>query len=204
MSEHTPDPPRRATLPRAARGAFAPLAVLLLAVAPGFGPVLSAAQDPRPPAIAAVEQDAHAESGVRIVQAWIRWLPANLPAGGYLTLVNDRDQAVILVAARSAAYGSVALHRTLNSGGVTRMVPVPSITVPAHATLDFAAHGYHLMLMQPLRTVKPGMQVPLVLQFAGGGSLHVAAEVKPPAAQPDSGHAMKGMPGMADMPGMSH
>lgn len=201
MSERTGDPRgRSAALQGAARVALVPLVCLLL----GFCQALAAAQDPPAPAIAAVEQHAHAQSGVRIAQAWIRWLPANLPAGGYLTLVNDRDEAVTLLAARSAAYASVALHRTLTAGGVTRMVPVAAITVPAHTTLDFAAHGYHLMLMQPLRTVKPGMRVPLVLQFAGGGILHVAALVRPPAAQPDSGRAMKGMPGMADMPGMSH
>lgn len=150
-----------------------------------------------------------AEAGVRVAQAWIRWLPANLPAGGYLTLINESARTVTLVAVQSPAYASVALHRTLTSGGLSRMVPVAAIPVPAHSTLDFASLGYHLMLMQARQTVQPGLQLPLTLQFADGGTLRISAQVRPPDAQPDSAHAdssnmpgMQNMPGMPNMPGM--
>lgn len=148
------------------------------------------------PRLALAATAAHAESGVRVTDAWIRWLPANLPAGGYLTLVNDSARTVTLVAVQSAAYASVALHRTLNSGGTARMVAVATIPVAAHSTLNFASLGYHLMLMQARQAVQPGQHLPLTLQFADGGTLQVSAQVKPPSAQPDSS-GMKGMPGMS-------
>jgi hypothetical protein len=137
------------------------------------------------------------EAGVRIAQAWIRWLPANLPAGGYLTLVNDGARPAVLVGASSPEYASVALHRTLSAGGTTRMVPIEAITIAPHSTLDFASLGYHLMLTQARAPVQPGQSLPLTLQFADGGTLQVLAAVKPPATA-------SGMPGMTDMPGMSH
>jgi hypothetical protein len=155
-----------------------------------------------PVAAAAGSVEAQTEHGVRVALAWIRWLPANLPAGGYLTLVNDSAQPVTLVAVQSAAYASVALHRTLTSGGTARMVPVAAISVPAHSTLDFASLGYHLMLMQARHPVQPGQQLPLTLQFADGGTLQISAQVKPPTWVPPSAHAGATMPGMPGMPGM--
>lgn len=143
------------------------------------------------------EASPHVEQGVRVDQAWIRWLPANLPAGGYLTLHNESARTVTLVSAQSPAYASVMLHRTLTSGGTARMVPVPAIAVPAHSTLDFASRGYHLMLMQARQPVQPGQQVTLTLQFADGGTLQISAQVRPPTAQPSSAADMKNMPGMS-------
>ena len=196
-------PPHRRGRPLLATAPSALSAALLVAAGLSLLARTPAASAADAASTAAVASAVPAEAGVHVTQAWIRWLPGNLPAGGYLTLVNDRDAAVTLVAARSATYASVQLHRTLLSGGLTRMVPVAGITVPAHGTLDFASLGYHLMLMQARTAVHPGQQVPLRLQFADGGVLRVRAEVKPPTAQPGAA-AAKGMPGMANMPGMTH
>jgi periplasmic copper chaperone A len=135
---------------------------------------------------------------VRVQQAWIRWLPANLPAGGYVTLTNLSDRAVALISASSPDYGSVALHRSLVHNGTASMVPVARINLAAHATLNFESLGYHLMLMQPRASVAPGDHVPVTLHFADGGSLTASFEVRKPAAgAPDA-------KSMANMPGMSH
>ncbi|HEY7929566.1 MAG TPA: copper chaperone PCu(A)C [Steroidobacteraceae bacterium] len=190
-------PPRRsAGVTGAARQRLrrAALRVTLLAALPACSTAASLAIAATTTAHAA---DAHVEQGVRVEQAWIRWLPANLPAGGYLTLNNGSARTVTLVAVRSPAYASVALHRTLTSGGTARMVAVAGISVPAHSTLNFESLGYHLMLMQARQAVAPGQQVALTLQFADGGTLHISAQVKPPTAQPSSDAGMKDMPGMA-------
>lgn len=138
---------------------------------------------------------------VRVQQAWIRWLPANLPAGGYLTLTNLTDHALALVSATSPDYGSVGLHRTLNRNGTSSMVPVARIDLAPHARVDFAALGYHLMLMQPRVPVAPGDHVPVTLHFADGRSFTANFEVLKPSA---TGPSDKGMAGMPDMPGMKH
>jgi len=159
--------------------------------------------------LACVQAAEPLHSPVAIVQAWIRWLPANLPAGGYLTLSNQSDHPVTLIGVSSADYAGVALHRTLSSGGTTRMVAVAQITLAAHATFDFAQQGYHLMLTQPRIALRPGAQVPLTLQFADGSTLSLNATLRPPNAAPAANASpampdMPGMPGMPNMPGMSH
>lgn len=134
------------------------------------------------------------DAPVQIRDAWVRWLPGDLPAGGYLTLINSGDRPSSLVGASCPDYAAVSLHRSRNVGGTARMMPVHDITVAAHSTLAFAAQGYHLMLTHPRKPLKPGDRIPVTLSFAGGSSVTVLFELRPPAAGAD----------MPDMPDMGH
>jgi len=119
-----------------------------------------------------------------IQDAWIRWLPADLPAAGYLTLINTGAKPLNLIAATSPAYTQVTLHRTVNQGGGMRMTAVEHITIDAHSNLDFAATGYHMMLMQATKPLRPADRVPITLRFADGSSLLVQFEVRNPDSSP--------------------
>jgi len=146
---------------------------------------------------------ADATASVQIRQAWIRWLPANLPAGGYLTVINSGDREVVLTGISCPDYSGVALHRSLEQHGSSTMVPVDRIPIPAHSTLSFAAQGYHVMLTQPKTAVAPGDHVAGSVHFANGASLAVDFEVrKPDALAPADSKDAPGMPAMPGMPGM--
>ena len=139
---------------------------------------------------------AQAPAAVHVSEAWIRWLPAGLPAGGYMTLRNDSAKPVALTGASSADYGQVMLHHSVMKNGTMQMLPVARVEVPAHGELQFKPGGYHIMLMQARHEVHPGDQVPVTLSFADGEQLQVKFEVRKPAA---SGYA----PAHGAMPGMS-
>jgi periplasmic copper chaperone A len=132
---------------------------------------------------------------VQAKDAWIRWLPASLPAGGYVTLRNTGDKPVVLLRAASPDYGSTMLHETRNKDGVSEMVNVDKITVPAHGSIAFGPGGYHIMLLQAKKQIKPGDKVPITLQFEGGDKLPVNFEVRNA-----DGRSVDGMKGM-DMSG---
>jgi copper(I)-binding protein len=145
---------------------------------------------------------AFAAGGAPAVQAkdaWIRWLPGKLPAAGYVSLSNYGDKPVVLDGAASADYGSAALHETRNKGGVSEMVHVDKITIPAHGTLAFKPGGYHIMLMRAKKPIKPGDKVPVTLLFAGGDKLMVNFEVRNPDASGTGGMGGMEMNGMHDM-----
>lgn len=114
---------------------------------------------------------ATAAEHIHASHAWIRVLPGNLPAGAYVTLENDSDQAAALSGASSKTYGQVMLHQSSMQGGMSRMTMVDSLTLPAHGKAVLAPAGYHLMLMQPVSPVKPGDTVRLLLKFSDGSSL---------------------------------
>ena len=124
--------------------------------------------------------------------AWIRWLPAGLPAGGYVVLHNDGAHAAELVGASSPDYAQTMLHQTLpGSGGEMRMVHVDKVVVPAHGSVAFKPGGYHIMLMHARHAIQPGDHVPMTLRFADGRELKVEFEVR---------SASGAMPGMSGMP----
>jgi copper(I)-binding protein len=115
---------------------------------------------------------------IQASEAWIRWLPADLPSGGYLTLRNLSNEPRRLTGASSPEFGSVSLHQTRDAHGVSGMSPVDSILIAAHGTLQFAPGGYHMMLMQPAHALHPGDHVPITLRFADGAALQVTFEVR--------------------------
>jgi periplasmic copper chaperone A len=135
---------------------------------------------------------------IRVTGAWIRWLPAGVPAAGYATLTNLGEKPIVLVGAASPYFHEVSMHRSVNERGIMQMAPVDKITIDPHATLEFAAGGYHFMLMQP--TLSPGSQdrVPITLRFADGSSLTVTFEVRGSAAGADvrgwKGAGLEGWP----------
>jgi copper(I)-binding protein len=126
----------------------------------------------------AINPVAAATPSIRADAAWVRWLPAGLPAGGYVTLTNTGARAVVLIAASSPDYAEVSVHRSAERAGNMEMRPVAKITIDPHSSLNFAATGYHLMFMQPNRSLKPGDEVPVTLHFADGSALTVAFAVR--------------------------
>ena len=138
---------------------------------------------------------------VQVIDAWIRWLPADLPAGGYATLANTGAQPLALIGASSPDYEQVSLHQTVMRGQTSVMLPVAQITIAPGSRVSFAAAGYHFMLERATRAIMPGDHVSITLHFAGGSSVQVPFEVRKPSA-PQSD--MSDMPGMGDMPGMQH
>lgn len=111
--------------------------------------------------------------------AWIRLLPGELPAAGYLVLRNDADIPRKLVSVDSDDFGQVMLHQSMQSSGMSHMRHVVGIDIPARGKATLGPGGYHLMLMHHKRALKVGQTVTLVLHFADGATQSVAFEVKP-------------------------
>ncbi|CAM2178574.1 periplasmic copper chaperone A [Paraburkholderia sacchari] len=133
---------------------------------------------------AAFAPAAHAADAALTAQnAWVRWLPNDLPAAGYVTLKNEGDKPVDLVNVTSDDYGMVMLHQTVSNGSTQKMTMVHKATVPAHGTLSIAPGGYHLMLEHAKHKVAPGDTVHVKLQFSDGATLDTPFAVKPPSQQ---------------------
>ncbi|MHB8310329.1 MAG: copper chaperone PCu(A)C [Metallibacterium sp.] len=116
---------------------------------------------------------------VAVTNAWVRWLPAGLPMGGYLRITNHGTHMLELVGARSASFGMVMLHESTHRGGMERMVHVDAVTIAPGATFAFVPGDYHLMLMHAADTVKPGGNVRIDLQFKGYAPYPVQFTVLP-------------------------
>jgi copper(I)-binding protein len=70
------------------------------------------------------------------------------------------------------------IHRTIVKDGMARMEHASQIEITPDASLLFAPGGYHLMLLNPKRTLRAGDRVDVNLEFRGGLVLPVAFEVR--------------------------
>jgi copper(I)-binding protein len=119
------------------------------------------------------------EAGVSVRDAWVRESPPGAAMmAGYLALRNNTSQSQVLVAASSADFETVMIHRTIVKDGMAGMVHAPQIELSPNASLLFAPGGFHLMLLNPKRTLRAGNRVDIYLEFRGGLVLPVAFEVR--------------------------
>ena len=115
---------------------------------------------------------------VSVTGAWMRALPAKLPAGGYFTAHNSGKNEIALTGAQSNACGMLMLHRSADTNGMDQMSDVASVPIAAGGSVSFSPGGYHLMCMDPAPSLKPGATVPVTLQFSDGSTLQVPFAVK--------------------------
>jgi copper(I)-binding protein len=119
------------------------------------------------------------EAGVSVRDAWVRETPPGIAVmAGYMVLQNRTSRSQILVAASSPGFETVMIHRTIAKEGMTGMEHAPQIELLPNASLLFAPGGYHLMLLNPKRTLHAGDRVDIRLEFRGGLVLPVAYEVR--------------------------
>ncbi|CAH2808761.1 MAG: Copper metallochaperone PCu(A)C, inserts Cu(I) into cytochrome oxidase subunit II [uncultured Paraburkholderia sp.] len=131
----------------------------------------------------AVTAHAAGAQAISTKNAWVRWLPNNLPAAGYVTLANASDKPVDLVDISSDDYGDAMLHQTVSNGSSQEMVMVDKLTIPAHGQVAIAPGGYHVMLEDAKHKIAPGDTVHLTLKFSDGETLNTPFAVKSPAQQ---------------------
>lgn len=117
--------------------------------------------------------------GVTIDNLWIREAPPGMTTmAGYMALRNNTSRPEVLVAASSSGFETVMIHRSIVQDGMARMVHASQIELAPNASLVFAPGGYHLMLMNPKRTLRAGDRVDIILEFRSGLRLPVTFEVR--------------------------
>jgi hypothetical protein len=119
-----------------------------------------------------------AAAPLEVSDAWIRAMPADIPSGGYFTLHNRSAKDVALTGASSPACGSLMLHKSEMTGGMSSMHHVDEVDVPGGGSIAFAPGGYHLMCMQATSAITPGVKVPVTLLFKDGSKLTVSFAVR--------------------------
>lgn len=108
--------------------------------------------------------------------AWARATPPAARTGAiYLTLTADTADR--LVGASSPAAREVQIHTHVNEGGMSRMVQLPELALPAGASVRLEPGGLHLMLIDIAGPLVAGESIPLRLTLAEAGDLELTVPV---------------------------
>ncbi len=107
-----------------------------------------------------------------IQQAWIRSAPTGAQTlAGYLVLHNPCNSSITIANVESKDFGMPMIHLTVVENGISKMRNPGVLEIKPGKSLKFEAGGLHLMLMQPVRTLKEGDKAGVRLVLADGRKL---------------------------------
>tara|TARA_R110002096_G_scaffold211786_6_gene399170 strand:+ start:155 stop:595 length:441 start_codon:yes stop_codon:yes gene_type:complete len=116
---------------------------------------------------------------VAIDDAWIREAPPGATAmAGYLNIINQSENHIILHSASSPAFKAIEFHRSIEKDGVYRMVPHLHLHIAANTTFQLKPGDYHLMMFNPTSALKEGDSVDVELVFSQGQTVNITIPVK--------------------------
>jgi copper(I)-binding protein len=112
-----------------------------------------------------------------IADAWIRATPPGArTAAAYLTITSAGTADRLLGAATPAA-GGVEIHTHVVEAGMSRMVRVPELNLPAGEAVRLEPGGLHLMLLDVAGPLAAGTKVAVSLHFAVAGTVEIEVPV---------------------------
>ena len=123
-----------------------------------------------------------------VTAAMVR-LPAvpGRPAAGYLTITGGpRDDQLTGISA--AAPTRIELHESMMMHGTMSMAKLAIVPVPANVVISFEPAGKHLMIFDLPATAMAGGTLPLTLNFAKAGPVHVSASIRSAGDAMDHAH----------------
>lgn len=102
----------------------------------------------------------------------------------YFELKNAGDSPDRLVSARTDVAGMAELHRTVNEGGMLRMLPISAIEIPAKGHVSVKPGVFHLMLVHLKAPLTAGEHFPLQLTFEKAGAVTIDVVVESAKGSP--------------------
>jgi copper(I)-binding protein len=104
-----------------------------------------------------------------LTDGWVRAMPpGSSMTAAYGRFTNQGATTIEITSFRSDSYDAVTLHRTVNQNGLSRMEQQTEWSQSSHTAMVLEPGGYHLMLMNPTREVRPGDSIGLTLISATG------------------------------------
>nr|QXF14406.1 hypothetical protein BCCFPMHH_00009 [uncultured bacterium] len=99
-------------------------------------------------------------------------------SAAFLTLINNSDKTIKLVAASSDIAERVELHNHIHQDGMMKMRQVETISVLANSSTKLQPGSYHVMFLGLKQELNEGQVVNIKLYFDNGDEVSVKAPIK--------------------------
>jgi copper(I)-binding protein len=124
-----------------------------------------------------------APAGLVIRDAWVRASTATrTSSSAYLTIDNGTPTGTALVKIGLNGVGDAQVHTMVEQHGQATMRLLAAVPIAAHAVVELAPGGTHVMLMDIARPLQVGTTVAMTLTFDNGWTRTVRAVVRPLSA----------------------
>ena len=113
-----------------------------------------------------------------ITDAWARLpIPPGNNSAIYMQINNPTNQQITIIGASAPVVANnVELHKSfVDERGISRMVAIDKIVVPAQTTIELAPGAIHIMLFDLKRRIVENAKFNVTLQVEGGD--HIRSEV---------------------------
>ena len=109
-------------------------------------------------------QEAFAE--LEVNDAWIRSAPPNSKIfSGYLKFRNLSSNEIMIKKMKSNAFDQIEIHSSFIEDGISTMRKMDSLKIPENSEVKLDPGGYHLMLMSPIKEIKEGNLVEMIIYY---------------------------------------
>lgn len=116
---------------------------------------------------------------IRVSEQYIReTIPGTQISSAYMTLSNQLDKEMVLIAVSSNISERIELHEHLMADGMMKMQQVDSIVIEANQQTVLQPHGYHIMIFNLHKPLKANSVVDMTLEFSNGNKQNITVPVK--------------------------
>lgn len=116
---------------------------------------------------------------VQVENAWVQLAPPSARVhAAYMQIHNSQTQAQTIIGLRADCCAMVMLHQTRKDGDKVKMDHLEYLEIPAHASVQLAPGGLHIMLMQATSELALGSKVTISFDFRDGSTQDVELNVK--------------------------
>lgn len=109
---------------------------------------------------------------LQVTSAWARASTNTMQSGknnnsaAYFTIINNSSEERQITDVTSDVAKTVELHNSfVNESGVSKMVKVDKLVIPAQGNIELKPGGIHIMLIKLRRNLKPGDKFIMTLHF---------------------------------------
>jgi copper(I)-binding protein len=133
------------------------------------------------------------QSEIAVKDAWARPTVGMQAEGGhgghgggqvsaaYMVIENKGNAPDRLLSAAGDVAGMIEVHQTMQKDGMMMMEEMKDgLEVPANGLVELKPAGFHIMLMDLKRDLKPGDAFKLTLKFQSGKTVDVDVTVREP------------------------
>ncbi|MDQ7056228.1 MAG: copper chaperone PCu(A)C [Persephonella sp.] len=97
----------------------------------------------------------YSQPQIEIINPWVRAVPPNAKNTAlFMVIKNSGDEPDTLMAVKTDIARIVMIHKTVNEGGVMKMVHIHHLKIPPRSTVELKPGGYHIMIMGAKETFK--------------------------------------------------